>query len=138
MTRTKVATARMFMAESLRSCVSCRHWQNCPYPSYFCHTGCMLQRVVVIAVPGFSVFELSVACEVFGVDRSDTGGPRFDFTVCTPEPGVVRAKRGGVDIVVDAGLEATRDADAVIMAAYGVETGPLDESVLAAIRAAHA
>ena len=98
----------------------------------------MLERVAAIAVPGFSVFELSVACEVFGIDRSDTGGPSFDFTVCTATPGIVPAKQGGVDIVVEADLEATRDADAVVMAAYSVETGQVPEPVLEALRAAHA
>lgn len=98
----------------------------------------MLNRVVAIAVPGVSIFELAVPCEVFGIDRSSTGGPSFDFTVCAPEPGVVRAKSGGVDVVVEHGLEATRTADAVIMTAYDAESGPMPESVLEALREAHA
>jgi len=126
------------MAESLRSHDFRREWQNCPYQSVFCHHGEMLNRVVAIAVPGFSLFELSVACEVFGIDRSDTGGPNFDFTVCAPTPGVLQAKSGGLDVVVGDGLEATRTADAVIMTAYSADFGPVDESVLDALREAHA
>src|SRR5690606_31382011 len=125
------------MAESLRPTTSCREWQNSPYQTIFCHTRSMLQRVAAIAVPGLSIFELSVACEVFGIDRTDTGGPTFDFTVCTPVPGVVPVKSGGPDIVVDAGLEATYEADAVIMAAYSAESGPVHPAVLEALRAAH-
>src|SRR5690554_5697584 len=116
MIRTKMM--KRVMAETLRSCAFCREWQNCPCTKDFCHTGWMLNRVVAIAVPGVSIFELAVPCEVFGIDRSSTGGPSFDFTVCAPEPGVVRAKSGGVDVVVEHGLEATRTADAVIMTAY--------------------
>src|SRR5690554_6149082 len=126
------------MAETLRSPLSCREWQNRPYVQDFCHNGAMLNRVAAIAVPGLSIFELSVACEIFGIDRTDTGGPTFDFTVCTPVPGVVPVKSGGMDIVVDNGLEATYDADAVIMAAYSVDYGPVAPEVLEALRAAHA
>src|SRR5690606_22846983 len=98
----------------------------------------MLKNVTAIAVPGLSIFELAVACEVFGLDRTDTGGPKFDFTVCAPQTGVVASKPGGLDVVVDHGLEATRSADAVIMTAYAAGAGPAPEPVLEALREAHA
>jgi len=104
----------------------------------FCHHGQMLQRIAAIAVPGLSIFELAVACEVFGIDRSDTGGPSFDFTVCSPQTGIVASKPGGPDVVVDHGLEATRTADAVIMTAYAASARPVPGPVLDALREAHA
>lgn len=97
----------------------------------------MLQKVVAIAVPGVSIFELAVACEVFGTDRSDTGGPRFDFAVCGPRTGVVPAKDGGPAVVVEHELSAAQDADAVIMCAYGAAEDPVDESVQRVLREAH-
>ncbi|MDM7832457.1 GlxA family transcriptional regulator [Cellulomonas edaphi] len=97
----------------------------------------MLHSVAVIVLPGVAPFELGVACEVFGIDRSDTGGPRFDFTVCTPEPGVVASKTGFA-LVIDRGLEATREADLVVVPAYGELPGPVPEPVLEALRDAHA
>ena len=41
----------------------------------------MLKDVAVVALDGFSPFELSVPCEVFGSDRTDEGLPGYDFAV---------------------------------------------------------
>ena len=48
----------------------------------------MLNKVVLLALPGVAPFEFGVVCEVFGIDRSDDGGPRFDFTIATAVPGI--------------------------------------------------
>ncbi|WP_426225398.1 GlxA family transcriptional regulator [Pseudarthrobacter sp. DSP2-3-2b1] len=98
----------------------------------------MLKTVAVIVIPNFAVFEFGTACEVFGLDRSDRGSgvPAFDFRVCTPEPGDVPMK-SGLSIHVSLGLEATQDADLVIMAPYGLDE-EVPESVLEALRAADA
>ncbi|HEY0216436.1 MAG TPA: helix-turn-helix domain-containing protein [Cellulomonas sp.] len=96
----------------------------------------MLHRVAAIAVPGLSPFELGLVCEIFGIDRTDTGGPVFDLTVCTPEPGLLGMKTG-LSLTVDAGLDATEDADLVIALPYG-EPYEMPESVLDALRAARA
>lgn len=95
----------------------------------------MLESVAVIVVPGVAPFELGVACEVFGIDRRDTGGPAFDFVLCAPVPGPVPTKVG-MEVVVPQGLEATHDVDLVILPAYGSDH-ELPESVLEALRAAH-
>ncbi|KQR10478.1 GlxA family transcriptional regulator [Cellulomonas sp. Leaf334] len=98
----------------------------------------MLRSVAVIVLPNVAPFELGVACEVFGIDRRDTGGPAFDFTICGVEPGIVRTKDAGhFSIVVEHGLEATRDVDLVVVPAYG-SSGPVPEVVLDALRDAHA
>jgi len=97
----------------------------------------MLRSVAAIVLPNVAPFELGVACEVFGIDRADTGGPSFDFVVCAEEPGLVSTKGGLYSITVEHGLEATADVDLVIVPAYG-DTGPVPEAVLDAVRAAHA
>ncbi len=95
----------------------------------------MIEKVAAVVVPGVAPFEMGIAYEVFGIDRSDTGGPSFDFTLCTPEPGLVPTK-GGFPIGIERGLDATEDADVVIVVAYGVET-TLPPALLDALRRAH-
>jgi transcriptional regulator GlxA family with amidase domain len=95
----------------------------------------MLQRVAAIAVPGVSAFELGLVCEVFGIDRSDTGGPAFDFTLCTPEPGLV-AMEPALAVEVTAGLEAAAGADLVVFLPYKAPY-TLPEAARDALRAAH-
>jgi AraC family transcriptional regulator, transcriptional activator FtrA len=43
-------------------------------------------RVAMAVQPGAPIFELSVPCEVFGVDRSDIHDPWYDFQVCPTTP----------------------------------------------------
>ena len=94
----------------------------------------MLRSVAAIVLPGIAPFELGVVCEIFGIDRTDTGGPVFDFTLCTPTPGVVPTKLG-MDLVVHEGLAATATADLVVMPAYSAER-EVPEEVLEVLRAA--
>lgn len=96
----------------------------------------MLRSVAVVLVPEVSPFELSVACEVFGIDRSDTGGPCFDFLVCAEQPGIVRSKTGLVGVVVDNDLSAADTADLVLVPAYTVPTAGSAAAVPAAVREA--
>ena len=41
--------------------------------------------VAAVAFDGLAPFELAVACEVFGIDRSDLGVPWYRFFVCSVE-----------------------------------------------------
>jgi transcriptional regulator GlxA family with amidase domain len=74
-----------------------------------------LRRIAVIIADGVAPFEFSIACEVFGVDRTADGVPRFILDLCTPKPGPVRTSIG-FDIVVPNGLGAVDEADLVIIA----------------------
>ncbi|WP_273651828.1 GlxA family transcriptional regulator [Cellulomonas fimi] len=96
----------------------------------------MLRSVAAIVLPNTAPFELGVTCEVFGIDRTDTGGPRFDFAVCAPEPGPVTTK-AGFSLLVEHGLEAAEDVDLVVMTAYGEPTR-VPDAVLDTLRRAHA
>ncbi|MFC0682064.1 GlxA family transcriptional regulator [Lysobacter korlensis] len=91
----------------------------------------MLQKVVLLALPGVAPFEFGVVCEVFGIDRSDSGGPRFDFTIATADPGPVRTSMG-YDMVISTGLEVAADADLVAVPAHTVEE--VDERFLEVVR----
>jgi len=106
-----------------------------------CQAEPMIEKVAAVVVPGVAPFEMGIAYEVFGIDRRDTGGPTFEFTLCTPVPGSVPTK-GGFALQVDAGLEATEDADVVVVVAYDVLSGDgvpdVPPSYLDALRRAHA
>ncbi len=103
-----------------------------------CDRGRVLRSVAVLALPNTAAFELGTACEVFGIDRSDTGGPTFDFRVCGPRPGTAMRTKAGFSIVVEHGLEATRDVDLVVVPAYGAPPAAVADDVLDALRDAHA
>lgn len=92
----------------------------------------MLRSVACLALPQMAPFEFGVICEVFGIDRSEHGGPTFDFHVVAADPGPVRTKLG-FDVVVTEGLEAARTADLIAVPASPVE-GESDERVLEVIR----
>lgn len=85
----------------------------------------MLRDVVAVALPGVAPFELGVVCEVFGIDRSDHGLPRFDFSVVAAQPGQVGTSMG-FDLVVDEGLDRAERADLVCIPAadFSVPTAP--------------
>jgi transcriptional regulator GlxA family with amidase domain len=95
----------------------------------------MLKNVVLLAIPGVAPFEFGVVCEVFGIDRSDTGGPRFDFTIATADPGPV-ATSLGFDMIIENGLDAAAHADLIAVPAHKLER--VDERYLEVIRAAEA
>ena len=95
----------------------------------------MLKNVVVLAIPGTAPFEFGVVCEVFGVDRRDSGGPEFDFSVVTADPGPVPTSLGfTMDIRND--LAAAETADLIAVPAHRIER--VDERYLDVIRRAEA
>ncbi|MFU8945636.1 GlxA family transcriptional regulator [Mycetocola zhadangensis] len=93
----------------------------------------MLKKIALVALPDMAPFEFGVICEVFGIDRSDTGGPEFDFHVVTADPGPVPTKLG-FDIVVTEDLSNAADADLVAIPAYSVTGGNPDPRILQLIR----
>lgn len=96
----------------------------------------MLQKIVCVTLPGMAPFEFGVICEVFGIDRSDQGGPKFDFHVTTAEPGAVRTKMG-FEIVVHEDLSAAADADLIAIPAYEAGTA-IHPDILQVVRDAEA
>src|SRR6476646_848403 len=96
------------------------------------------ERIAVLAIPPVPMFELSVACEVYGIDRSDMGVPRFDLRICSEHPGPV-ATQHGVSLVTVHGVETLEWADTVIVPGWPrpKDQGP-PEVVIEAVRQAHA
>ena len=79
----------------------------------------MLRNVAAVLVNGFLPFEFGTICEVFGVDRSDDGLPRYNFCVVGGEPAPLRA----LDFTVQTscGLERLADADLIALPAVSDE-----------------
>jgi AraC family transcriptional activator FtrA len=75
-----------------------------------------LNKVVAVVVAGVSPFELGVACEGFGVDRTDDGVPRVDFAVASVDGAAVPTS-GGMSISTTHRLDVADDADLVIVPA---------------------
>lgn len=95
----------------------------------------MLKNVVLLAIPGVAPFEFGVVCEVFGIDRSDTGGPAFDFTIATADPGPVETSLG-YDMLITHDLSVAGAADLIAVPAHRIED--VDPRYLDVIRAAEA
>jgi AraC family transcriptional activator FtrA len=94
----------------------------------------MLQNVAVALLPPLSPFEFAVACEVFGVDRSAQGVPKFDFAVCCEKPGEPVPTSTGFDVLAPHGFDRLDDADLVIVPANSNDALP--PSLAFALRAA--
>ena len=96
-----------------------------------------IRSVAVLAFPPLSVFEMAVACEVFGIDRSEQGVPTFDFTLVAGEPGPMMTRQG-FTIDTPYGLDVLDDADLVILPGWAKAHDVLPtEAVLDALRAAY-
>lgn len=92
--------------------------------------------VAVLAYDGLCTFEFGIAVEVFGLPRPEIAD-WYRFTVCAIEPGPLAAT-GGFQLIAAGGLEQLRQADTVIVPGWrGIHT-PVPESLLKALRAAHA
>ncbi len=93
-----------------------------------------MKTVACIVQPGFAPFEFGVACEAFGLDRSEDGVPNFDFRVVAPDPGVVPSKMG-FSLNVEHDLSFAYEADLVVVSPTPREWwGRVDERVLDAVR----
>ncbi|MBD5787875.1 DJ-1/PfpI family protein [Cellulosimicrobium terreum] len=97
----------------------------------------MLRTVAAVVSDGLAPFEFGVVCEVFGLDRTDAGVPRFDFRVCGPVAGRPVRTSVGAQVVPDHDLDATDDADLVVVPAIRIGSH-YPEEVLDALRRATA
>lgn len=76
-----------------------------------------MHTVGLVVFDRISPFEMSVPCEVFGIDRSWRGAPNYRLVVCAAEPGPLVA-RAGFGIAAPYGLAALEEADTVMVPAW--------------------
>lgn len=94
-----------------------------------------LHRVVALAQPPQSTFELSCAAEVFGIERPGLPA-RYQFRVCALRPGLVRT-RAGYDMHIPAGMSAFRAADTIVVAGWPQRSTPPPHEIVLALQRAH-
>lgn len=95
----------------------------------------MAHRVAVVVLNQSTQFELAVAFEVFGIDRSEYSPDWYEFAFVAAEPGPIRVQ-GGLLLETPYGLGHLRKADTIIVPAALYDSG-YPEPLLAALRAAH-
>ncbi|MEV7802968.1 helix-turn-helix domain-containing protein [Microbispora sp. NPDC088329] len=98
--------------------------------------------VVALAVTAdMPMFELSIACEIFGTDRRDLADPWYELRLCAAEPGRTRTQNGFV-LHTPYDLEALAAAGTVVVPALPADAvlsgAPVDPRLLRALREAHA
>lgn len=95
-----------------------------------------MSHVIATAVlDGANSFELSVACEVFGLARPELRGAwRYEHRLCTPAGG--STLNGGMRIVGTHGLDALSTADTLLLP-HGSVHGQADPRITEAVLAAH-
>lgn len=87
-----------------------------------------LTSVAVVLQAPVAPFELGVLHEVFGIDRTADGVPKFSFKICTERPNVPLSVGGAITVTTEHGLEACRDADLV-----AVPGGPMPNGASPAV-----
>jgi AraC family transcriptional regulator, transcriptional activator FtrA len=92
-------------------------------------------RVAVLAPPDAALFEVSVACEIFGEDLSELGVPWYRFRLAGVTEGPVRTTTPGVTLHATYGLDALRWADTVVVAPGSRDEHPPE--LLEELSAAH-
>ncbi|WP_216217548.1 GlxA family transcriptional regulator [Amycolatopsis aidingensis] len=94
-----------------------------------------VNRVAVVVADRVSPFELGVACEVFGTDRSADGMDGWEFAVCSPGGEPVRSW-SGFDLGGLAGLDFADSADLLVVPTCEPRSAEPPRPVLEVLRAA--
>ncbi len=95
-----------------------------------------MRTVAVVVQHGFTPFEFGLACEAFGLDRTDDGIPMFDFRVCAIEPGAIMSNLG-FSINVEHDLSFADEADLVVVTPVPRDTwGTIDARLADLLRRA--
>ncbi len=94
------------------------------------------QRVALVAFPGIRAFDVAVIAEVWGVDRTDRGGPPFELRRCAPGRAPVEMP-GGLTLTPDRDLDWPATADLVVVPGVEDHLAPVPPPVRDALRDAH-
>ena len=93
--------------------------------------------VAAVVDQGLLTFDFAIACEVFGLDRSDIAPPWYDFRVVSASPPPLRTSTG-FSIIDVATLDAASDADTVIVPGWSDPSQPPAPEVCELLRERHA
>lgn len=95
----------------------------------------MLRNVAAAVGDGVGVFELGVVCEVFGLDRTADGLPKFEFALCAVESPPLKTSAG---FLIDTPYRLSRleEADLIVIPAWNPVEKPVPESLQRTLRSA--
>ena len=93
--------------------------------------------IAVLMYNGVPMFETSVPISVFGMDRTDTGAPKFRMLAVAAEDGPL-ISTGGIQIHAPYGLDDLDDSGIVVIPSWRDPLESVPEASLEAIRSAHA
>ncbi|MGZ6827454.1 MAG: AraC family transcriptional regulator, partial [Mycobacteriales bacterium] len=79
-----------------------------------------LSTIAALITDPVAMFETAIACEVFGLDRTDDGVPPFTFRMCGESAGVPVPTTSGGALIPTHQWQDALDADLVVMPAGGV------------------
>ncbi|HET7252024.1 MAG TPA: transcriptional regulator FtrA [Gemmatimonadales bacterium] len=94
-------------------------------------------RVVAVAYDRLGLFEMAIAVEVFGLPRPELKLPWYEFTVCSVDPGPLRAT-GTIQVRTDRGLAAIERGDTILVPGWRDPTERPPARLLKALVRAHA
>jgi transcriptional regulator GlxA family with amidase domain len=92
-------------------------------------------RVAAICLPWTVPFDLTAPMQTFLLAFDADGKPRYELTTCSVDGGEVDTVNG-FRITPKAGLEATREADTIVVPGYAAILDPPPRAALAALAAA--
>ncbi|MDR7280526.1 GlxA family transcriptional regulator [Catenuloplanes atrovinosus] len=95
-----------------------------------------LRTVAALGFDGVGSFGLGILGEVFGVDHTGLGLPRFEFSLCAERPGPIRSD-SGLLIHAEHGLDTLAAADLVVFTHWPGYAHPPSAALLDAIHTAY-
>ena len=94
-------------------------------------------RVAVLCFSPVSVFEMAVPCEVFGIDRTAMGVPRYEVRICSAEALPLRTGMG-FEMTTGFGLSTLRWADTIVVPGWPhLDRRDVPPAVIDEVRRAH-
>ena len=94
--------------------------------------------VCAVAGPEVAAFELGVAHEVFGLDRSELVDPWYEFRLVALDDRPVEVTYGGYQITTPWRIDALAEADTIVVPAWKAIDSAAPPELIDALRAAHA
>ncbi|MCS7480007.1 GlxA family transcriptional regulator [Umezawaea endophytica] len=94
-----------------------------------------MRTVGVLLLPDSRIFDVSVVCEVWGIDRGDSGVPPFELRICAEDGAVTPLSPLG-SMAATHGLAGLVDCDLVVVPGRGEPFADVSAAAVEALRAA--
>jgi AraC family transcriptional activator FtrA len=95
------------------------------------------RRVAALVCDGLCTFEFGIVVEIFALPRPELQVKWYDFKICSPDRGPLRAT-GGIRVAAQRGLRVLQQAGTIIIPGWSGTDQLPSERLLNALRSAHA